>query len=571
MQQANPSTGVNPDGNGAARNSRGELFALVLLSLVGVVFLFSNLGAKYLWQDEAATAVLGTRLMKYGKPLAYDGVNLITMDDPDLEDRTTIDQRTGDPETAVQYYIDRGDFKHNTAWIGQPWGQFVAVGVSLTLFGHNTVAARLPFVVAALLTIGLLYWLVRQEFQDSLLAWLAAALLVTNVYWVIHSRQCRYYALSGLFLLLTLIAFIRWQRGRPWGGLIFVATAWCWFQVDFGSFWPLVGVLLLTAAWTPWPRVWGVFVVSLALGAAVAPWVWYYELGSRVKTSSASWSHKFLLNIMHLNQFLIPLVLLAAAGVLLALRWRTIDPIARRILSVSLAMLLAGLVWVPSVASYPSHRYIVHLTPLAALLSAWVLCEGAAWIIRRHPREEKRALIAGSLAVFLAICPLFSNLAYPLLQAAPRPFATGSVIRPEWAVFHEEIFAPQPDPNRLTVEALARVAAANDEILINYEDIPLMFYTDYRIRGGIPCFRVEDTSRGPPRILAYRRSVRFCHVPGYDREMFRYEWRLMHSGAPDVPWGNMPEPDYRGGANPSSAPEVIFGENLGPAPPKQAR
>jgi hypothetical protein len=566
MEKADPLGRKKPDRKSEAP-SRGRQGALVLLFIVAGVFLFSNLGAKYLWQDEAVTAVLGARLMKFGEPLAYDGVNLITMDHFAGEDASTVDQRTGDPKIAVQYYADHGDFKHNTAWIGQPWGQFLVAGASLTLFGHNTVAARLPFAVAAFLTVGLLYWFVRRQFEDPLLGWLAAAILVTNVFWVIHSRQCRYYALSGLFLLLTLIAFTRWQRGKPWGGLLFVVTAWCWFQVDFGSFFPMVGILLLAAAWAGWPRIKRVLSVGLVLGVTVAPWVWYYELGHRLKPSAAPWVDKFLLNLFHANQYLIPLLMLVAAGVLLAVRWRTLDPIARLILFVSLATVLAALVWVPTVAPYAFHRYIVHLAPLASLCVAWVLSEVAAWIMRHRPREEWRCLIAGSLVVFVVACPLLSNLvAAPLRQVVPVPSPLGLVIRPEWAVLYEDVFAPRPDPNRLTVEALARVASPKDEILINYEDVPLMFYTQYRIRGGIPCFRVEDSSRVPPRFVVYRRSVLFVHTAVFKREIMRYRWRQIRCAVPDVPWGNIPEPEFRMGVDFSSAPFILFGENLGPAP-----
>ena len=542
-----------------------ELFALALLFLAAAVLLFTNLGSKYLWQDEAATAVLGDRLIKFGKPLAYDGVNLITMDHFAGEDKNTIDQRTGDPETAVRYYAEHGDFRRDTAWIGQPWGQFVAVGVSLKLFGHNTVGARMPFAVAAALTVGLLYWFVRRQFNDPLLAWLATFILITNVYWVVHCRQCRYYALSGLFLMLTLIAFTRWQRGRPWGAVLFIVTAWCWFQVDFGSFWPMLAILLLSAALAARPHVKHVLVVSIALGAAIAPWVWYYELVNRVKTSAAPWPDKFLLNLLHFNQFLIPLLLILLAAVILAVRWRSLDHMRRRILSVSLAMLLAALLWVPSVTPYVFYRYIVHLTPLAALIAAWVLNECANWIIRGH-RQGSRILVAGSLAVFIVVCPHLSNMVATLSPGSvPEAYPLGLVVRPEWTVLHEEVFAPRPDPNRLTVEALSRIASPKDEILTNYEDIPLMFYTDYRIRGGIPCFRVEDTNGVPPRFLVYRRSVADVHVAVFNREIMRYRWGLIHSGIPDIPWGNIPEPEFRVGINASSAPEILFAENLGPA------
>jgi hypothetical protein len=171
------------------------------------------------------------------------------------------------------------------------------------------------------------------------------------------------------------------------------------------------------------------------------------------------------------------------------------------------------------------------------------------------------------LVVFVVACPLLSNLVpTQLKQVIRRTSPLDLIIRPEWAVLYKEVFAPGPDPNRLTVEALSRVASSNDEILTNYEDVPLMFYTDYRIRGGIPCFRVEDLSRVPPRFLVYRRSVNFVHTSVFKREIMRYHWRQIPSDIPDVPWGNIPEPEFRIDVDPSLAPLIIFAENLDLAP-----
>ncbi len=112
------------------------------------VLLFWRLGAVYLWQDEANTAVLAVRMLKYGKPLAYDGVNLLSSDNFAAEDRATIGARTTDPDAAVDYLIGRGDLKADSSWILQPWGQFVAAAASIRVFGQTTVAARLPFALA---------------------------------------------------------------------------------------------------------------------------------------------------------------------------------------------------------------------------------------------------------------------------------------------------------------------------------------------------------------------------------------------------------------------------------------
>jgi hypothetical protein len=168
--------------NGA--HHRREILTQAILALLAAVLLFWGLGDKYLWQDEAATAVLAERLLKFGRPLAYDGVNLVTIDYFATQDTGTIGDRTGDPKRAVDYYIQRGDFKPDTTWIWQPWGQFVAAAIGLRLLGATTLAARLPFALAGLATVLLLYRLVRRYSYSWLMASVSAVLLLSNAYWI---------------------------------------------------------------------------------------------------------------------------------------------------------------------------------------------------------------------------------------------------------------------------------------------------------------------------------------------------------------------------------------------------
>jgi len=206
---APPSAGVQPN---PTRTAARESIAFAIVMTVAGLLLFWRLGAVYLWQDEANTAVLAVRMLKFGKPLAYDGVNLLTNDNFAAEDRSTVGSRTTNPKAAVDYVIARGDLKPDTSWIFHPWGQFVAAAASIRLLGETTIAARLPFALAALVTVGLLFGLVRRSTGHAQLALVTSVLLVANPEWILHSRQARYYALSGLFLVLTVAAYERWRR-----------------------------------------------------------------------------------------------------------------------------------------------------------------------------------------------------------------------------------------------------------------------------------------------------------------------------------------------------------------------
>ena len=117
-------------------------------------------------------------MLRFGRPLAYDGVNLITVDQFVMEDQATVDQRTRDPKAAVDYYIKRGDLKPDTTWRWQPWGSFVVEAASLQALGKTTLAARLPFALAGILTVLLLYRFVLVELGSPLMASLSALFLL---------------------------------------------------------------------------------------------------------------------------------------------------------------------------------------------------------------------------------------------------------------------------------------------------------------------------------------------------------------------------------------------------------
>src|SRR5260221_5169480 len=132
------------------------------------VLLFWNLTDTYLWQDEANTAVMAVRLLRYGRPLAYDGRNLLSDDNFAAQDRQTIDARTKDPGKAVEDCIRRGTMTADGMWTYHPWGQFVLAGLSIELLGQTTLAARLPFALAGLATVFATFWLVRRFLRSEL-------------------------------------------------------------------------------------------------------------------------------------------------------------------------------------------------------------------------------------------------------------------------------------------------------------------------------------------------------------------------------------------------------------------
>jgi hypothetical protein len=215
-------------------------------------------------------------------------------------------------------------------------------------------------------------------------------------------------------------------------------------------------------------------------------------------------------------------------------------------------VIVALALWVPTVSVYSFLRYAIIVAPAGALLTAWVVVRACG---------TRAARFAWPAALLLIATPWAS---VPLRALAPPPeWSTPSPwFREEFSALRTGVFIHQPDPNRLVIEWLRKNAAPADEILINYEDLPLMFYLPNPIRGGIPAFRVEDNSRTPPRFVVLRHSVEFAHWPIYEREMRRYQWATAPLKAPDMMWGNNPDP--MGQDDPAEAPDLYIARRIGP-------
>lgn len=525
----------------------GQTAAVVCLAAASLGW---NVGQPCLWQDEAATAVLAQRMLRYGKPIGYDGRNLITMDfDSPDETPASLARRTSSAEAGVGYFVERGDFKEDTTWIGQPWGQFVLAAASFQLFGAGTWQARLPFVLCGLVAVVALFHFVRRRFGCPT-AWLTVLLLLGNAYWILHVRQCRYYAASSLLLLLTFILYWRWQEGRAWGRTAFVLASWLLFQCDYGTFVPVAGVLLAESLLSARRRRSESLLIACALLACVAPWMIYYELGSRLKTAAAPLWGRLVMLWVGTNQFVIPLLLLPGA---LIAAWFDRRPEApgltscRRIVAVGIVLVTVVVLWMATVAPFPFLRYVIGLAPLGAWLSAYVVLAAAAEVAQsvRLPRGKYFFAASGALLLILTpwACMPVSGLVPRRLQPAPLQLVGRDELRRLWDGYR----GATPDSTRELIAVLSPLLKPEDEILVNGEDIPLVFYTGNRVRGGIPGFRINDPRLAPPRFLVIRREVGGDAGRILQAYAARHKWRPLPVVIPDYPEANCPDPwtNYR--------------------------
>jgi len=507
--------------------------------------------------------------MRHGKPLAYDGRNLITMDtyDAKLADRIA----TMPPRAVVQMLAERGDFKPDSTWIGQPWGQFVVTALSLAAIGKNTLAARLPFALCGIATVVLLFHLVRQRFRDWPMALVAVLLLLANVFWVLHVRQCRYYALSTFFLLLTSVTYLRWLDGKRFAGWALLASAWCLFQSDYGVFWPAIGVLFAHSLYCGARPRRTALLLFAGLALSVAPWVYYYELASRMKPRYTSLESSILGTLFNFNHFQFPVLALVPLAVLLFRKTPHLGGAeGRRVAGLAIAVCLALLIWVPLVSPYPFYRYLMPATPLAAVALAYVVLGTIDLVFAGRAANDLRLVAALPLAAILALSPLLALPVSSLIPAPDRALAQMGVLgRGELRALYLDLVNDGPDPNREVIELLAPQLKPGDEVLVNYEDVPFMFYTDATVRGGMCAFRTEAPDDGHLKFAIIRPDLRIGHQ-ALLRELARFNWRGSYDHVLAIPWGNIPDPRHHRFQQKESPPHVVILEATGPFTPKKA-
>jgi hypothetical protein len=195
-------------------------------------------------------------------------------------------------------------------------------------------------------------------------------------------------------------------------------------------------------------------------------------------------------------------------------------------------------------APFPFYRYILPLTTVSAIVTAYAIVELARLIPKaKDLRPLVPCAVAGATLLF-SITNLPSRPAGVVFPELHRlEYYLSSVVRPEIGLLINDLTEDgEDDPNRAAVEFLRLHLQPGDEILCNYEDKPLIFYLQNSIRGGISCFRVTDA--GNVRFAVYRRSAGF-NDSIYLRELGASKWLAHVTKASDIPWGNFPDPRFQ--------------------------
>jgi hypothetical protein len=514
--------------------------ALLLLLLLALYPLFRDLGGTLLWEDEGDTAVFARQILATGLPTAWDG-------------RSFLDSDYG--FRVVPHALGR-DF----VMMGTPWLPYYATAGSFALLGESTTAARLPFALAALVTLALLHAFVLRATGSRRAAFAAVLLLLASTQFLLYARECRSYAFNMLFTTGVLYGFLRLGAHRRdlWlavaAVLLFhsqilpaaIALAACGaLALLHPRFRSRLGVLLLRAPW-----VMALTVPWLALGwsevgANWSPLASAFELPARVAQLAAE------------SMVAIPWLAWLVAIPRLWPRLRAGD---RDLLAIAGCYVLGVFALLPLALSKDmivvvGLRYACGLLPVAAAVTGVVVARAS---------DGRPLRFAALLALFAATHLAGNALPWLALGQSARlplpgtPFvhvpsdASERIFNTTWWRFVRGLGTPNPGTVSALVEFVNGSVGAEEVLVTNFGGNNLYFYTNRRQGFGIS-----------PDAAAVRDAAKAAGLPAYVFGLEDARWLIWRPGADPLP--NLPFEKVRATLEASGArlePVASFRETL---------
>jgi len=420
-------------------NSQWAEYLFLLLILCAALFLFlCNLGNQYLWQDEAQTALVSKTILSGGVPRGHDGKNFFSQ------------------ELGAEY-------GKNYIWKWHTWLSFYIIAGFFGLLGANTFVARLPFALFGIASVFLTYYFCKAMWKSRKIAATAALLLLISVPFLILSRQCRYYSMTAFFSLWGLYAYIGLLDRKKYAHITFVLSLVLLFHTHYIYCVTLLATVVLHALLFHRDRLRTILLLVGVVVLVNVPWViWLasmkygrqygYILFRTVKLLAFAKVY-----LSQISRYIFPPYLwLVVLFVALCSRIDTGSFFTRnrlfwRKLSLLLFFVLFNLVMLTFASSWTYFRYLAPLVPILTIIVALLVVAAAA---RLH------------LAIAIGIVAL---LIY-----------TGSM-----RDFLYEITHDYDGPVEGIAKYLNEHGSEDDIVLITYGDMPLKFYTNMRIVGGL--------------------------------------------------------------------------------------
>ncbi len=421
------------------------------LVLLAGFLLFYKLDNRLLWGDEAETALLAQNIIKFGIPKVTDGKNYITV-------------------------LGRGqDSNKNDIWVWAPWLDKYVTAASFCLFGKSTFAARFPFALIALLSVVSLLFVTQRLYHNHELTIVAALLYITNVAFLLHARQCRYYAVLALAQIWLLYGYELLITAQPKKGGLYIVLAlaaqfYCNYIVIPANILSLcIAAALICRKHRNLLRDLLICLTGFAL--LTIPWLVYakpWHQSNKIVLSDFGKNIIYYLSEVHF--YITPLVLVLIIPIWYFSNRRKQSSmaggLAMKDTEILLWILVPAQLIVLSIPSALFFRYLMPLIPVLIILTSVILVNYIRPPVFRY------------LLILILCC---SNV---IAVFTADPLRTQHSVDMPFVQFIREITSNYEDRFKDVLCYLRKNANPNESVFVPDSEFPLIFYTDMRVING---------------------------------------------------------------------------------------
>jgi len=478
--------------------------------VIAGILLLARLDNGVLWQDEAETALLARHTLRVGYPRASDGRSQIEVPPP---------------------YIHGP----HDAWIYSPWVPFYLLAAVFAVAGESTAAARTTFAVFGLVSIYFTWRLARRLTPDRLVRRLSPALLTCSVPFLLHMRQCRYYALATALLMGVCLSYLALMKRPTARRAVLLAIALgALFHTSFGPCVPAFGALVIhQMGWGSASSRKSFAIAAMLVMALTIPWAVFSYRPAYVGTFSLVRAAAHLQYYIRVtNKYVVPLAFMAVSSAVWLLAQRRKPAVTVPLPSGSIRWFL--MLFVAAQVAFllvPDQRHLRYLIPVVPLLVI-----GEAWWLASCWRQSHAI---GALLIVLA---LFTNA----LQS-PR-------VRIPLVDLVGEMTHAYQGPMDGVIAYLHAHAKPGQTAKIPYDERTLLFYTDLTVEP--PSTFAQDSS--PDWIIIRRDWIPPAFFTGGYFRRVETAYERIDLDAPDTQWQNREDPGSHHFRTVQDAPRVVI-------------